>query len=612
MTEVYDLFMRIGLTGDILASLQQISSRLTQIAGQTDLLNAKFAEMGIALGKLGVAAIGLGAGTLLGLEKAAEYYDEIHEQQVRMLAAGFSQIDVQRALNVATGVALETHTKIQDANEMMLQLMRQFRSESIAEQIIKPVVEAQLALRRLGDETELAPIVRMWSREPDMTPEHMEERLRSLIRLVEHGVGAAEYQRIYAMMGAFGPAMGYDFRTKVLPELLYEMPAAGRSNLGMQLGQGFWQIMKDKKGEISALLAPGEQRPLNDPYEFSQALVRGMRARGEDVDMKNATKLLQDLGMSNREALPYLLMMLKGREVLGAATPFQETPGLESIPDLIKIKTIADAKAAAAAAINNLFIEIGRLGLTDVMLDRWKSLVAVLEGLTKWIRTLDPATVTGIAQTLVTISEILIGGGGIALTIAGLALMFSPAGAIGLAISGLIVLGAELYRTFDPELFRYKMSVITASFHDMINSLINLAHPNINWRTGAITFGGLPTDTAMQMIARRPFEGRTAPITLSGRPSTVGTWPIPGSTANPLPSGGFRVQPPSFGATPSGEPRSEGKPVTVVTNLNMDGRLLSQMLTHFVIEDMNQPTGAGASNWNTLSHNPDSLFSGSS
>jgi hypothetical protein len=77
--------------------------------------------------------------------------------------------------------------------------------------------------------------------------------------------------------------------------------------------------------------------------------------------------------------------------------------------------------------------------------------------------------------------------------------------------------------------------------------------------------------------------------------------------AAPTPASPMSFTPPGGAITPQGGQRQ--KSFTIATNLNIDGRLLAQMISDHIISMMTDPDGAAAPSWLSTPHGPDSQFS---
>ena len=288
-SEVYEILMKIGITGEVLTSLKNISGGMTDIHEKVGATSRDFTNLGLVMasaGRLGMAAFELGGAIFWGLDAISKKGDEVFHT-FNKIKAVYPDITTEAMTAAAVQTTKDVPGSLITKNaELLAELTMIMGNERVAARMLTPMTQAMEVLQQYGG-GEIAPMLRLFSRE-GITPDVMMQRIGTAVNVVRETGGAVTMQdwtSMYRAAGEAGIAWSANFRENVLPTLMTEWgKGGGRMNLGMQFLQEFGKELVDKKDKISSLFGRGINIGAieNDPYQISQALARGLRERGLD------------------------------------------------------------------------------------------------------------------------------------------------------------------------------------------------------------------------------------------------------------------------------------------------------------------------------------------
>lgn len=616
MAEVYEMLMKLGLSGGALSDLVIVSDRLTRIHKLTEQITSNFSRWHVLLGGIGTALAG---GAILGvMEKIVKKTQDYSEELVtikRLAPEMRSWVESgefeKRAFAISKSVPLNVPEimKIpglgydiagkEEMEKLWEPLARYSALQQSDEKFKGDPGKAIRALLKAGELTG-----RFVNEQGEFDPVKAQHFLDLVIKIKSATHGMVNEQQILGFAQQAGPtargltdkgfmteainiqamsgnragtalmslwqqmAGGTMFKRTAegLQELGFLKPdewktSGGRVILGAEASKRLTRMIGKDPMELSSnISARLDEMGVTDPEERSRMIMRM-------ANRQTTQRMLMEMVVNRKQQRAERERMAQGMEMEGAF----DLKNKESVPFNMERVT---------KAWNNLLYAIGG-PQSENIIKALQTITGIINSIGDMVREMDPATLkaVGIGIAGVGAGLLLLGTA----AVLGAAIALAPAGAIALAvgtIAGAIGVFAVMeWETFKQAAIAMKDMGVAAAALAVVGW--NSIGEGLNTiKTAIVSFIDWTVETS-KSLSKRFGDWLTRPL-------------IQNQSYQGSPGGGMQPLPINFNP---GQQRQILQPITL--SVNLDGHMLGQAVSE-ILEDMSlHPTGPpDANGWN--------------
>jgi len=592
MPDIYSIMMQLNLDDKASEGLHSVTEGLTKLVEQLDLAKQGFTGLQTAI------AFGAGVGIVAGMMKISGAANELTKGLNQMRLAG---MDAQRALDaINMTVALRPGVSMEDARKRLAMLLPQIGPAAYG--YLPEFTRQEEAFRFAGVQGGVEPAIQA-ARERGMTdPARIQQFVEEYLRIAQSTLGAVTPQMLAGIMrrgGAAAQQWSPEFLEVGLPSfLLSGAGLGGRQNIGMALerldqamlapggigGRGGLGGALNRRAFQQIVGRPvmpqDEQMMAQDPARWARTVGSQLEAAYGEGHMADVIKRLFTNPVV-QQAMLFWMTTVGAQAMERQQAAFRQTLGSTPAGMAIIDKDPSVMLESIRTRWQNLMDQIALANQPEYLKElTWiDSLAESMQHLQKQ---------AGPEGTRIIIAAFEGIGGAIATLAAvyGLSFLIPPAGAVVLAVAGIALV----------------ISTLVGLNWDAVKT--GLEKLSLAIRNFMIDKGWLkeeqqgPTGIG---TSKMPWLKAWPNALMSPDVDPIqGRWPRPGEL-------GVRQQPvvpptqvpswlPQF--LPQGDPH-KGKDVNVSVDLNLDGRLVGNVLISKVLDDYEFAHGPPSTNPNT-------------
>lgn len=423
MFEAYSVGIRISLINGAAAGLLALSQRLQATHKDAKALDAQIGKIGKSL-VVGGAMIGAGVGIFGLLSKTLPYAKAYGHEIALMNASGMQHAEVVKSIGAAWAASRSIPTSVVSEN---LAAIRELRSvvgntgEAIT--VLPGVLKMQAILSSVkgvhdakGTAYDVAKLLDIRGKTMSASAFQYESNLMTQAIIASGGTVDA---KDFFSTGKYGRAATQswspEFLYRIVPTLIQEMKsgkgsggaggpgnalmsvyAAGVGGTISQKSLAAWKqlglldqskVVWTKSGEVKGVLPGGiKDTPLmqSNPYLWAQQVMMPAIKAAGITDPNKQAQMISMLFASRTSGFMMQQLGMQGWKFERDATLIRGAKGLEAYNSMLKEDPVM-AEAAMAAQWKNLMTAFG-IEILPQMLDLMRQLVPVMADFTKWLR----------------------------------------------------------------------------------------------------------------------------------------------------------------------------------------------------------------------------------
>jgi hypothetical protein len=432
MVDAYRIGVTIALVNNVSAVLGVISRDVLGLNSHVKMTEANLARMGTALG--GLAAVGIGVGTLSVMQTLVNHGKElVHQQELYRAAlkdSGLTGVQVQQDLAAATAQAWKTAHDVQTTTVAEnMQNIRELRmvfgdsagGQSEALKNLTAVATAKAVMSAVtgkpADEQVFAMAKALEIKGVSMDPEHFAKMLNDMVKVAVASGGkvlGTDFQSAFKFGRTATQGWSDDFVKSILPTLIQELKGGGgfggATGPGNALQSAFQAVvggvMSNKAAEEYIRLGMIQTR---DVIRTTTGSIKGIRPGGVEGSKEfqaDPYQWVQDVlvpalnkkGITDpdkvREEVAHLFVNRTAQQIVTLfatqqqrfqkdAALIDQAGGSNTLPDLVKHDPTTEIKAFKDAW-DNLLTALGTPLVHDLYDHVLPGLTGALQGMTAW------------------------------------------------------------------------------------------------------------------------------------------------------------------------------------------------------------------------------------
>lgn len=614
MANVYQVGVQLMLNNGVSAGLAQIIRQLGQANVAASTFNATLARTRLAAA--GVASILGGVVILEGLKKLADHGKSVNDQLERMKLAGMSYKEIQDGIVQAQRTSSNVMTTTYSENlKHLLELRYAFGESSQAMGHLDEIAKANAVLNAMkgGGKDQVWEFVKsLEGKGLTYDPAAFSSYINTMTKVIEATGGRVTPEQFYGTFkyGRTATQLWDEgFIGGALPRLIQEMSSGGGSGgaggPGNALMTGFGKIVAgtawsklagreleflgmgtaEKVKGTNATIAhiPKESQDLfaKNPYEWTQQILGPALAAKGITDQVEVAKHVQTLFGVRTVADAVTKMLLQGRFMEGAHSPFEKDIALQkgAMPldkayDEISKKHYATVLAEFNAQWKRLLETLGSPAM--------EGMIPIVKGMADAMKSIGEfaaAHPEGVKKTIEVLAGLgggLIVGGLVALGVA-IAGLLGPVGLATAALATLIALDSTT-TSFAEWLKSDSISqAVTGFFSNIGNAVITGCQNAVNTAIAAIPGIFASIGSAIMNALKSAISGIGGAMKGAAEPAPDGG---KGSMEN-----GYKFSPMNYRDAP---PKGGG--MQQAANVYLDGRKVGDIVLANAVRSANSPT----------------------